>query len=72
MLTAGGFVPPALGDDKPEAVLKAMAAKDAGPPLPVLTPDQAKALTASKADKTAAAGAADTAAMPLPDRNPVR
>ena len=72
VLTAGGFVPPALGDDKPEAVLKAMAAKDAGPPLPVLTPDQAKALTASKADKTAAAGAADTAAMPLPDRNPVR
>lgn len=69
VLTAGEFVPPAIGDDKPEAALKAMAAKDAGPPLPVLTPEQVKALTAAKVDKTATAGGAD---MPLPDRNPVR
>ena len=72
VLTAGGFEPPALGADRPEAALKAMAAKDAGPPIPTLTPDQLKALTASKTDKTATAATADTAEMPLPDRNPVR
>ncbi len=77
VLTAGGFVPPAVGDDRPEAVLKAMEAKDAGPPIPLLTPDQLKALTAKKNDKTAkgaatAEAAADPPGIPLPDRNPVR
>jgi penicillin-insensitive murein endopeptidase len=71
VLTAGGFTPPTIDSEPTPAALAAMATKDAGPPLPTLTPEQLKALTASKTDKTAAASA-DPAAMPLPDRNPVR
>ena len=76
VLTAGGFAPPTADSEPTPAALAAMAAKDAGPPLPTLTPDQLKALTATKNDKTAKAGTADTtgatASIPLPDRNPVR
>jgi penicillin-insensitive murein endopeptidase len=76
VLTAGGFTPPTADSEPTPAALAALATKDAGPPLPVLTPDQLKALTATKNDKTAKAGTADTtgatASMPLPDRNPVR
>jgi penicillin-insensitive murein endopeptidase len=80
VLTAGGFQPPTADSEPTPAALAAMATKDAGPPLPTLTPEQLKALTAAKTDKTAAAAAAtassaggtDTAEMPLPDRNPVR
>jgi penicillin-insensitive murein endopeptidase len=63
VLTAGGFEPPipAEAGTMPEA-LKAMATKDAGPPVPTLTADQLKALV----------GSPDTAGMPLPDRNPIR
>ena len=63
VLTSGGFEPPipAEAGTMPEA-LKAMATKDAGPPVPTLTADQLKALT----------GGSDTAGMPLPDRNPIR
>jgi penicillin-insensitive murein DD-endopeptidase len=63
VLTAGGFEPPipAEAGTMPEA-LKAMATKDAGPPVPTLTADQLKALV----------GSLDTAGMPLPDRNPIR
>ncbi len=76
VLTAGGFQPPTADSEPTEAALRAMAAKEAGPPIPPLTPDQLKALTASKTDaktdKTATASTADAADMPLPDRNPVR
>jgi penicillin-insensitive murein endopeptidase len=76
VLTAGGFTPPTADSEPTPAALAALATKDAGPPLPVLTPDQLKALTATKNDKTAKVGTADTtgatASMPLPDRNPVR
>jgi penicillin-insensitive murein DD-endopeptidase len=72
VLTAGGFTPPTADSEPTPAALKAMAAKDAGPPLPTLTPEQLKALTAPKTDKTATAGAADPADIPLPDRNPIR
>ena len=63
VLSSGGFEPPmpAEAGTVPEA-LKAMATKDAGPPVPTLTPDQLKALIGTK----------DTAGMPLPDRNPIR
>ncbi len=63
VLTSGGFEPPipAEAGTMPEA-LKAMATKDAGPPVPTLTADQLKALV----------GGSDTAGMPLPDRNPIR
>jgi penicillin-insensitive murein endopeptidase len=70
VLTAGGFTPPGADAEPTPAALAAMATKDAGPPLPVLTPDQLKALTAPKTGKTATA--ADPAAIPLPDRNPIR
>ena len=47
--------------DGPEpAALKALATKDAGPPIPVLTPAQLAALTGQGGG------------MPLPDRNPKR
>jgi penicillin-insensitive murein endopeptidase len=63
VLSSGGFEPPipAEAGTVPEA-LKTMATKDAGPPVPTLTPDQLKALIGTK----------DTAGMPLPDRNPIR
>jgi hypothetical protein len=41
-------------------VLAALATKDAGPPVPVLTPAQLKALLAKPGEMT------------LPDRNPLR
>jgi penicillin-insensitive murein endopeptidase len=72
VLTAGGFTPPTADSEPTPAALAAMAAKDAGPPLPTLTPEQLKELTAPKTDKTATAGGADPADIPLPDRNPVR
>ncbi|HEX2447989.1 MAG TPA: penicillin-insensitive murein endopeptidase [Methyloceanibacter sp.] len=65
VLIAGGFEPPVpdeSGTTKPAAVLAAMATKDAGPPLPILTAAQLKELT----------GGADPAGMPLPERNPLR
>jgi penicillin-insensitive murein endopeptidase len=66
VLTAGGFEPPAPDEagtaTMPPAALAAMATKDAGPPIPILTATQLKALT----------GGADPAGMPLPDRNPLR
>jgi penicillin-insensitive murein endopeptidase len=65
VLTAGGFEPPIPAADgsalaKPPAVLAAIASKDAGPLVPVLTPDQLRALTGQGGG------------MPLPDRNPKR
>jgi penicillin-insensitive murein endopeptidase len=64
VLTAGGFEPPipAEGEElvRNEAALAAMATKDAGPQVPVLTPAQLAALTGTGG------------AMPLPDRNPKR
>jgi penicillin-insensitive murein endopeptidase len=65
VLKAGGFEPPVPKEDgtgeKPPAVLAALATKDAGPPVPVLTPAQLKALTGG-----------NTGEMSLPDRNPLR
>jgi penicillin-insensitive murein endopeptidase len=65
VLTAGGFKPPeAAADGKIEqtpAVLAALATKDAGPPVPILTPAQLKALTGG-----------NDGGMTLPDRNPLR
>ena len=43
------------------AALAALATKDAGPPVPVLTPAQLKALLGTKPGE-----------MTLPDRNPLR
>jgi penicillin-insensitive murein endopeptidase len=62
VLTAGGFEPPIPKEGDVPAALKAMATKDAGPPIPVLTAAQLQALT----------GGADPGGMPLPDRNPKR
>ena len=66
VLAAGGFEPPIPQDGgattMPPAALAAMAAKDAGPPVPVLTAAQLKQLTSGK----------DDSSMPLPDRNPIR
>ena len=66
VLTSGGFEPPVPAEGgasvTPPAVLAAMATKDAGPPVPILTAAQLKALT----------GGADPGGMPLPDRNPLR
>ncbi len=61
VLTAGGFEPPIPKDGEPPPTFAAMATKDAGPPLPVLTAAQLKELT----------GGGDNF-MPLPDRNPIR
>ena len=68
VLTAGGFEPPIPADDgtvaeKSPAMLAAIAAKDAGPPIPVLTEAQLKELTG---------GGASVDGVPLPDRNPIR
>jgi penicillin-insensitive murein endopeptidase len=62
VLTSGGFEPPIPKEGDVPAALKAMATKDAGPPIPVLTAAQLQALTGG----TAPGG------MPLPDRNPKR
>jgi penicillin-insensitive murein endopeptidase len=65
VLTSGGFQPPTPAEDgkteKPPAVLAALATKDAGPPVPLLTPAQLKALTGG-----------NDGGMSLPDRNPLR
>jgi penicillin-insensitive murein endopeptidase len=64
VLKAGGFEPPIPVEGetlvRTEAVLAALAAKDAGPPVPVLTPAQLAALTGAGGG------------VPLPDRNPKR
>ncbi len=64
VLTSGGFEPPipAEGEElvRNEAALAALDTKDAGPPVPVLTPAQLAALTGVGGG------------MPLPDRNPKR
>jgi penicillin-insensitive murein endopeptidase len=67
VLTAGGFEPPQKTEEGtilPPQALAALASQDAGPPVPILTAAQLKALT----------GGADPAkdGMPLPDRNPIR
>jgi penicillin-insensitive murein endopeptidase len=62
VLTAGGFEPPIPKEGDAPAALKAMATKDAGPPIPTLTAAQLKALV----------GGSDDGGMPLPDRNPIR
>jgi penicillin-insensitive murein endopeptidase len=67
VLAAGGFEPPPKTEEGtvlPPAALAALASQDAGPPVPILTAAQLKALV----------GGADPAAtgMPLPDRNPTR
>ncbi len=66
VLTSGGFEPP-VPAEAGASVANArgaggLATKDAGPPVPILTPAQLKALT----------GGADPGGMPLPDRNPLR
>ena len=64
VLTAGGFEPPIPGEAGTPAAnpaaLAALATKDAGPPVPVLTHAQLMALTGQGGG------------MPLPDRNPKR
>ncbi len=66
VLTAGGFEPPQQTEDStpPPMVLRAMASKEAGPGVPILTAAQLKVL----------AGGGNPAGdgMPLPDRNPIR
>ena len=64
VLTSGGFEPPvpASRHTATPPAPSALATKDAGPPVPMLTPAQLKALT----------GGADPGGMPLPDRNPFR
>jgi hypothetical protein len=66
VLKSGGFEPPIPDDagitaERPPAVLAALATKDAGPPVPVLTPAQLKLLLGTKPGE-----------MTLPDRNPLR
>jgi penicillin-insensitive murein DD-endopeptidase len=61
VLTSGGFEPPIPKEGDMPAALKAMATKDAGPPIPTLTAAQLQALTGS-----------GPGGMPLPDRNPMR
>jgi penicillin-insensitive murein endopeptidase len=61
VLTSGGFEPPIPKEGDVPAALKAMATKDAGPPIPTLTAAQLQALTGS-----------GPGGMPLPDRNPMR
>ena len=52
VLKAGGFEPPipkeGVTTERPPAILAALATKDAGPPVPVLTPAQLKALLDKK------------------------
>ena len=64
VLTAGGNVPVTEGSQVP-AVLKAMASKDAGPPVPRLTEEEIAALKAKKGGATTTPGT-----VPLPDRKP--
>jgi penicillin-insensitive murein endopeptidase len=64
VLTSGGFEPPIPAEGEAlvrnEAALAALDTKDAGPPVPVLTPAALAALTGQGGG------------MPLPDRNPKR
>ena len=66
VLTAGGYTPEPPPEGETPAAIKALATKDAGPPIPTLSPDQLKAMIGTPA------GTTDTAEMPLPDRNPMR
>ncbi|HEV7463248.1 MAG TPA: penicillin-insensitive murein endopeptidase [Methyloceanibacter sp.] len=66
VLSAGGYTPEPPPEGETPAAIKALATKDAGPPIPTLSPEQLKALVG------APAGTTDTAGMPLPDRNPLR
>ena len=63
VLKAGGFEPPipkeGVTTERPPAILAALATKDAGPPVPVLTPASAQSAAQTKAGE-----------MTLPDRNP--
>jgi penicillin-insensitive murein endopeptidase len=65
VLKAGGFEPPIPKEgetpEKPPAALAALATKDAGPPVPVLTAAQLKALIGGSPGD-----------MSLPERNPLR
>jgi penicillin-insensitive murein endopeptidase len=61
VLTSGGFEPPIPKEGDVPAALKAMATKDAGPPIPTLTAAQLQDLTGS-----------GPGGMPLPARNPMR
>ncbi|MGH6735467.1 MAG: penicillin-insensitive murein endopeptidase [Methyloceanibacter sp.] len=61
VLTAGGFEPPAKEEELPPVALKALASKDAGPGLPILT--QAALQTLRNGGQIG---------MPMPDRNPIR
>jgi penicillin-insensitive murein endopeptidase len=64
VLAAGGDVPVITADTGlPPIALRALASKDAGPPLPRLTQEQLQILLA---------GGDLTASMSLPDRNPRR
>jgi penicillin-insensitive murein endopeptidase len=62
VLTSGGNVPITDGSPVP-AVLKAMASKEAGPPVPTLSPEEIAALKGSK-------GGNAPGVVPLPDRKP--
>jgi penicillin-insensitive murein endopeptidase len=62
VLTAGGNIPVIDGSPVP-AVLKAVASKEAGPPVPTLSPEQIAALKSSK-------GGSAPGVVPLPDRKP--
>ncbi|HEY8262965.1 MAG TPA: penicillin-insensitive murein endopeptidase [Methyloceanibacter sp.] len=62
VLTSGGNVPITDGSPVP-VLLKAAASKEAGPPVPTLTPEQIAALKGNK-------GGAAPGVVPLPDRKP--
>ena len=62
MLTSGGNVPITDGSPVP-VLLKAAASKEAGPPVPTLTPEQIAALKGNK-------GGVAPGVVPLPDRKP--
>lgn len=67
VLTAGGFEPPEKTEEGralPPEALAAMASLDAGPPVPILTAAQLKALLGGQDPMESG--------MPLPDRNPIR
>lgn len=69
VLTSGGnpLMP------SPEAILKAEAAKDAGPPAPHLDPEQLKALIAGSSGSSKAVGdGGGDSSVPIPDRKPAQ
>lgn len=61
VLSSGGNVPVTDGSPVP-AVLQAVASKEAGPPVPTLSPEQIAALKGGKSDAPGV--------VPLPDRKP--